>query len=487
MMYIVPFNPNLWIALPLTFIVVLKVFKVYSNGTIRTSFSFFLFFYSSLVNNCTNIPATLSRSSILRLIWIPWILMCIIVNNCYVSILVSHINVPHGGQPITNITQVLCTKNDGLEVFEGFAAPFEITNETSVFNDLIQINEASENQIIASRSQWMETKQNYNKAINFWKPSYQYASLFATWYMQDNMKQVVLQYIRSGGKSYLEKLKSYQNDDSCFSLLSPPLNPGLDTFSPSPHGYELLEVVLAALTDSEFDHEKYLGKFVQPKQRHYPKFSQILDKPVAKFTEDIYFGFVDAVASVLLKKYQPFVKEAAIEDELTSCEKSVYVSTTESMKDELDYLRTNYPTLNFYTLQHSLFKTITGWRFPSIQMVRSKLPKRIEAYHGESGIYQHLTRQIRMSSLIHRRNYTLIINKAKKVSAIKLSKPLQAFLIIILVGLLSTIVTFGFEIFITPNVPLYVLKFQNFFSINIRILRRSFLGNNNFHGTDTLG
>jgi len=124
------------------------------------------------------------------------------------------------------------------------------------------------------------------------------------------------------------------------------------------------------------------------------------------------------------------------------------------------------------------------WKFPSIQMILSKLPKRIQSYYGETGIYQHLNRQIRMSSLIHRTSYTAIINKAKKVSAIKLSKPLQTVFIIVLVGLLSTIMVFGFEFFISPNIPLYYLKLHNFFSINLVVLRRSFAPNKNLQLVD---
>jgi len=40
--------------------------------------------------------------------------------------------------------------------------------------------------------------------------------------------------------------------DSCFSLLSPPVHPGLeclDTFCPSPNGYKVMEVVLSALNE----------------------------------------------------------------------------------------------------------------------------------------------------------------------------------------------------------------------------------------------
>jgi len=107
-------------------------------------------------------------------------------------------------------------------------------------------------------------------------------------------------------------------------------------------------------------------------------------------------------------------------------------------------------------------------------MVLSKLPKRIQAYYAETGIYHHLNRQTRMASLINRRKYTSIINKAKKVSAIKLTKPLQTVFIIILVGLLITVIVFGFELIICPNVPLYFLKFHHLIVLSLRVLRRSF-------------
>jgi len=260
--YTIPFNLDLWITLLVTFVFVFKTFHVYANVKIRNAFSFCLFFYSSLVNNCTKIPAAFSKRKILRLIWIPWIFMCIIVNNCYVSILVSHINVPHSGQPIAKIRQVLCTKNDGIKAYEAFAAPFEITNETSALSTLIDFhNQKVGNRIIVSRSRGKETKQNYNKAINFWKPSLQFSILFSNFEnneilsARDQTKLARDQRIRSGGNAYLEKLRSYLNDDSCYSLLSASVQPGLDTFSSSPLGYELPDVVLSALTESELDQE----------------------------------------------------------------------------------------------------------------------------------------------------------------------------------------------------------------------------------------
>jgi len=120
-------------------------------------------------------------------------------------------------------------------------------------------------------------------------------------------------------------------------------------------------------------------------------------------------------------------------------------------------------------------------------MVLSKLPKRIQAYYGETGIYQYLSRQARMYSLIHRRQYTSILNKAKKVSAIKLNKPLQTVFIIFIVGLLTTLVVFGVEIMICPHISLYYLKFHHFFYMNVRVLRRTFKSNKNLHVIDFLG
>jgi len=472
LIYTIPFDKNLWISLPITLFITLLTLKVYTKIPVRNAFSFCLFLYSSLVNNCTSVPATFSKIKILRVIWIPWILMCIIVNNCYVSILVSYINVPHSGEPFTNISQVLCKENDGMKVFEAYDSPFEITNETTALRSLLHLYHDMDNRIIIGRSSRKIRKQNQDKAINFWKPTLQFSLLYSIFQSDSSLKAEVQEvnhlHDRSGGTGYLEKLKKLQNDDSCFSLLSPPLNPGLDTFRPSPHGYEVLNVILAGLTESESDQEDYLAKFVQPKQRHYPKFQSILQKPVAALTQVINNN------SIFVEKYHPFIREAAIEDELTECGKSVYISATESVKDELDYLRTNYPTLNFYRSKHSIFKRITGWNFPPLQMLLSKLPKRIQAYYAETGIYHHLNRQTRMSSLINRRKYTSIINKAKKVSAIKLTKPLQTVFIIILVGLLITVVVFGFELFICQYIPLYFPNCRHLFCLSFRVLRRSF-------------
>jgi len=214
--YVTPLNQNLWITLPSTSFIMFTTYKVYVKASFKNVLSFCLFFYSSLVNNCTNIPATLSKSKILRFIWIPWIFMCMIVNNCYVIIIMSHINVPNSGQPITNINQILCTNDDGSETFENYAEPFETHNETSGFNNIAAMTEMAENRLFGDRRS-KKSKQKYNKAINFWKPTSHYVRLYGSGFekdvFRDHIKDVVLQFVRSGGNGFLEKLKSYQNDD----------------------------------------------------------------------------------------------------------------------------------------------------------------------------------------------------------------------------------------------------------------------------------
>jgi len=81
---------------------------------------------------------------------------------------------------------------------------------------------------------------------------------------------------------------------------------------------------------------------------------------------DIRFKNKTKLLSV--KKYKAFIQEAAIEDELTECRKSVYVAETNVIQDKLDYLTANYLTLNFYALKFPLFGESSGWIFPPIQL-----------------------------------------------------------------------------------------------------------------------
>jgi len=80
-----------------------------------------------------------------------------------------------------------------------------------------------------------------------------------------------------------------------------------------------------------------------------------------------------------------------------------------------------------------MFRRVTGWEFHH-SMRNFKLPKYIQAYYGETGLYNYFESMGRSCGFTYRRHFTQLLNKAKVVSPLKLNSPLQTIFVIIIIG-----------------------------------------------------
>jgi len=270
-MYTIPFNNSLWVWFVFAGLSVLAALTVYTKIRFKTLRNC-KYLFSRAINKCTNPPVESAKSDLLRFLWIPWIVLCIIFSNCYVSILVSHINVPNSGEAVSNVCEIVCVENDGMNAFKTFPSPFQLKNDDSQspINQILQLYLQYNNRTGFEHPNWNFAKTSYNRVLNFWKPMThcQFLEVYSLFKHTSNPKtsrlleplvDVIMQY--SDGK-HLTIFPTHQTDPSCFSLLSSPVREGSNTFSSTPTSFELVETLLRALAQSSHNLEESIAKFL---------------------------------------------------------------------------------------------------------------------------------------------------------------------------------------------------------------------------------
>lgn len=99
-LYLLPFKPMMWIVAVIllylsTFLLSLGFYaltrKIYP-------ITIFLYFYASLVDEVSTVPAKLSTLLSFKVLSIPWLLVRMLLSNCYLSICITNLNSPFPGE-----------------------------------------------------------------------------------------------------------------------------------------------------------------------------------------------------------------------------------------------------------------------------------------------------------------------------------------------------------------------------------------------------
>ncbi|OXA37105.1 Glutamate receptor ionotropic, delta-2 [Folsomia candida] len=93
-MYIAPFEPNLWLTLLITLLLMITLTLVYHHYADKTSFSGWLFILATMFEETGHVPNAVSKLTPFRLTFGPWCLMSVVVTNCYNGLMISDLNAP---------------------------------------------------------------------------------------------------------------------------------------------------------------------------------------------------------------------------------------------------------------------------------------------------------------------------------------------------------------------------------------------------------
>jgi len=340
-MYLQPFDTPTWAFILLTGLFLCLLFRIYLyvDNIEIPNFNMVLFYMRTLTEDPIELPECLHNFTLLRIVLVVWLFESAILLSLYTSKLISDLNAPLQGIRIENLSQVYCrpvSKNRTTPALvlknarELLKLVLPMPSNPEFYSGFIQYN------VLLG-----ESEKNLQNADH---------SVFAKIYNPD-----------------------------CFSFLSPPdqnLNPNhAKQFIPGLFGYTLIWRVFAKIVS--------WACAPSPENAFAHKMLSVTSRFTRHFPREWKANYVDSNWSTTA------YIEAAIEDELVKCEKSIYFS--ENIDRELDYLNTNYRRRAFYKLKEKLDSRPVVWLFMEFG---EKKMLRTTKLLIEAGIYQIMEREI---------------------------------------------------------------------------------------------
>lgn len=120
-LYIMPFEPNLWMALIASIVTLATIMQVFLRLTKRADgpiyFSPLLFIFSSLCEESMPIENQLERKKFFRLALGSWLLVSVILTNCYNGLMITELNAPLPGWHPQLFTDLICSSRPEIDSY----------------------------------------------------------------------------------------------------------------------------------------------------------------------------------------------------------------------------------------------------------------------------------------------------------------------------------------------------------------------------------
>jgi hypothetical protein len=393
-MYIQPFQVNVWITL-FVFGSCITIFIYLYNRRFQLSQSFnpFFFFLSTLVEEPYSVPTALWKNRVFKTITIPWLLTAVIFSNLYAGLMISDVTAPRRSKILTSFDDFLNTEIEYRRLMELPQSDAPLSLRTERTDTQNSINDSIEEHCVGSFD--LTTYKHLHSQVTS-------TESFA----------ILQSPVQSCGEMALttqiqKRFLSHHVMYSGFSQLE----------------YELYK--FRYHNANELYYQRVVSYFSM-KTRHYPKeplFSSPADESIPQYLA------------------------AAIEKELVSCGRSVYMGDLHELMYELSYLRVNYP-MKFFYLSTSIFEVdgskpvIWNFRNPG----NSKVPYYFRLLR-ESGIPGFISDIRRHKFFLQRRIGTRFVKESMpNVTSLGISGSIQT-IFMTLIALLSMATTvFFFEI-----------------------------------------
>ncbi|OXA39308.1 hypothetical protein Fcan01_25941 [Folsomia candida] len=105
--YIAPFQPQLWLTL---FITLILLISIYSYVHRNSNFSSWLFILATLFEETGYVPSKMERSTFFRFSFGTWCIMSVVITNGYNGIMISELNAPLPSFQPENFDDLMCNK-----------------------------------------------------------------------------------------------------------------------------------------------------------------------------------------------------------------------------------------------------------------------------------------------------------------------------------------------------------------------------------------
>jgi hypothetical protein len=295
-MYVQPFELNLWLCIGSCLSAIVLFIYIYNrNQELSPSFSPFFFFASTLFEEPYSVPTALWNNSKFKIITTAWLLTSIIFTNLYTGHVITELSVPLKREILHSLEDIFGTYNK--------AAPLDVLS-------------------LASDLDFWD-----NNFLSFTKPSNDF-------WMSDCRKSIDY----SDYDSYHQQFRKIEH----FALLQAPVVCNSIHFSPdnenmrlcNPSMYKLFNQfhwdafsINGGIMRFNPKYEFYVTKFISPKHRHYPR------EPKFPKSKNFFINHYRA---------------AAVEKEIVTCGRSIFIAESNELQAELRYLQRNYPGTHFY-------------------------------------------------------------------------------------------------------------------------------------------
>jgi hypothetical protein len=366
--YFKPFSWQVWISLVLSCFSIAAIIGLYNHKfKLSQSFSPLFFFVSTLLEEPYSVPTFLWNNRVFKCFTATWILTAMIFTNLYIGLMITDVTSPLQGEVLSTFDQVLTKEVDLNPPL--FFYKYEILKF------------------------W---KHNYTKSVNVQIPNIDSLDFERC---DDSFDSV----------HYESHHAQFRGTDSFALLQSPLKNCGgmeipnhiqkrLINYPWMYSGFRNLMDELQKYPEFEGDlmSAKLIVAFFSPTNRHYPndpKFNNPDDEKI------------------------PYYLDAAVENELVRCKKSVFIGEKEDLRYELLYLKTNYPRAGFYMSSDTLEKIGLKpniWSFSDFG--NSKVPYFFKQLI-EAGVRQFIVSLRKQTYYLKRRQGTALVQLAESKQA----------------------------------------------------------------------
>jgi hypothetical protein len=325
--YVKSFDGEVWISLlSVCLFISVTVFLYNRHSKLKTSFNPLFFFISTLLEEPYSVPSSLWNSGIFKAISMPWILTAVVFTNLYIGLMISDITAPLQSERVDSFYQVFKLGEDDIKYLRSTPRQLVLFWKTN-----FTFSNGTTKRILKSEPPCDEVFDARGYELHHSK--FQDKEAFA-------LLQRPVETCHSQDRSILVQKRFFSH----------------------PWMYNEFE----ALNKELFNYDRFgkdndyllrLKAFFLPRNRYHPKLPPFPSSNVG--------------TSI------PLYLSAAIENELATCTKSIFIGDSKDLQSELLYLQNSYPRKGFY-MSNDTFERRSSR--PVIWMFRNSAQSKAQRY-----------------------------------------------------------------------------------------------------------
>jgi len=378
---------------------------LYSKNMVA-KFSPWLFYFRFLVDEPVDIQKQLANNSTFNILTYPWIALSVIFTCLYTSSLVTDLNLPVAGKKLIHPNQTYCAEStrDNFTL-KTVHLQFE---ENDYKKEVLKFRLQKYNKTPEDLAKF-QIKKSFSREKQTPSPN---------WTHPETEFDMDL---------YFKRL---QNPTNCFSFLSRPYSLYKEFFISDPSAYFFIHQLSSVRIKQSRERGLLRAKSIRN------KYSPRLDK----------ISQIRAFLNQTKSLRGNLIIEAAIEDEMIECGKTVYVAERSLVLNELEYLNLNHKNKFYAVKEHPFFYLRKGIKHGT--EIRKKFHNYVLGF-VESGIYKRIAEVTQENQYYRRRLATVKLlggSTKQTVDKVRINNSIQTIFYLSLILVFIGTVVLAFEI-----------------------------------------